>query len=98
MYIPESVYQTLKVLLLGFALGKVVRGGESERGRGGRDLVVTPRLGGPMLVPFWLPFRSSKIVLTNSAKKRAHGHPNGFQGELQIDKKHAKVSSRRRPV
>ena len=40
----------------GFPLGIVVRGGESERGRGGTSLVGGPQITGPQLAPFSLPF------------------------------------------
>ena len=83
---------------MGYPLGEVVRGGESERGRGGRDLVAGPEIVAIHLAPFWLPFRRSKKVLENSAKKRAPGYPNGCQGELKIVKKHEKVSYNTRPV
>ena len=54
IYIPESVRRTLKVF--GSPLGVVVRGGESERGRGGGHLVEGPRLDPTTFAPFWLPF------------------------------------------
>ena len=52
IYIPESVCQTLKVSSIGFPLGKVVRGGESERGSNGTILEEGPRNIGPILAPF----------------------------------------------
>ena len=53
----------------GFPLGIVVRGGESERGRGGTSLEEGPPKGPTHLAPFWSPFRRSKIVLKKQCQK-----------------------------
>ena len=68
IYIPESVDQTLKVDT-GSPLGEVVRGGESERGRGGTSLEEGPQIVAFHFAPFWLPFRRSKIVLKKQYQK-----------------------------
>ena len=54
LQVPESVYQTLKVVA-GSPLGEVVRGGESERGRNPTGLEERPPPLWLLFVTFWLP-------------------------------------------